>query len=312
MPSKNALKQLQTDGQLALTIDKLTDLIDKTPERSKKAIELIKLTELNKTNDLSLLVEKLSRDRYAYNRELAAVLIWQLWLYWKFLPYEENRKEYQKRIKAYVSTLKWTIPILEQLIWDKAVGPTELAVIATREMEMASPSIRNKFQQLVLHAMNHRSPSVRLEAVRNMVDLYPFHKEGYVLSGEALAAMIAATYDVDTKVRDWACFSLHNSVETNSPLVEKALSDAFRREDVDSDTYMEAVIGLAKRGYEGEVTVAICKNLTREDCGSGWLDAAEASKSAICLEEVRKMYERLMKKDPADSRLDQIKEVLHI
>ena len=309
MPNKNVIQMLHTYGPIAIELESLTELIDGPFKRDKVSRLLAKLAKLNDDTSLRLVVEGLSQDSYAYNRELAADTIRQLWLAWKFIPYEDE-KTYHKSVKGYVTSLAWTVPIIESLLTDSAVGPTELAVMTMGEMGPAGIATQRKLRPLVLRTMHHKSADVRLQAVRNLHYIYPFGDDGAVLDGLALEAMLVATYDENEKVRDWAIFTLHNDIQSTDERVQRAYLDAFQREDPDSDTYMEAVVGLAKTGMEGEASEVICKNLKREDCGSGWIDAAVASKTEKCHEAMERMRTRLLNSDPDDARLDYLSNLL--
>jgi len=309
MPSKKVFQKMQSYGPIALKLEKLTRRIDEPFEWDKISRLLSTLAKLNANASLQPVVEALSRDSYAYNRELATNTIRQLWMRWKYLPYDDE-KAYRERVKKYISALAWTVPTLELLLKDRAVGPTELAVMALSQMEPASSRMHRTLRPLAVHIMQHSSASVRVQAVQNVYYLYPYGDDGVILDEAALAAMIAATYDSSEKVRDWAIFTLHNNVQSNDPRVEKAFRDAFHREDPDSDAYMEAVNGLVVQGGEGEVVEVICQNLKREDCGTGWLDAANACKSKKCHEAMKDMKARLTKSNPKDRRLDYLKTLL--
>ena len=81
MPHPNALKQLENYGPIVEELDKITDLIDERFGKNIEAYEATKeLVELSRKYDLRPIIEELSDDNYAYNRELAAVTIWYLWL----------------------------------------------------------------------------------------------------------------------------------------------------------------------------------------------------------------------------------------
>jgi len=63
---------------------------------------------------------------------------------------------------------------------------------------------------------------------------------------EAIAALIQLTSDDDDEVRDWATFGLGRSGECDTPEIR----DAFRQrlDDIDEDTRIEAICGLARCG----------------------------------------------------------------
>jgi len=90
--------------------------------------------------------------------------------------------------------------------------------------------------QLVATLCSHPNPQVR-QAVA-------FALGGYE-DPHALEALIELTQDEDAEVRDWATFGLGSQTDADSKAIREAL--AARLGDEDSETWSEALIGLATR-----------------------------------------------------------------
>jgi hypothetical protein len=143
--------------------------------------------------------------------------------------------------------------------------------------------------------------------VQNITYLYPLGEDGYTLDRSALEGLIKATQDKDEEIRDWACFILHNNVDNLNNEAEQTFERVVEQENQNSDTYMEAVVGLTKMGHN--MDEIICENLARDDCGRGWLSAVELSGSAQCFESLVDLYNRILTKDSNDFRLEFIEEL---
>lgn len=84
--------------------------------------------------------------------------------------------------------------------------------------------------------VHHSDPAVRLSVVHGLSGLEV---------EAAISALIALTGDAETRVRDWATFSLGQLVTADSPAVRQALVD--RLADEDAEVRIEGLCGLAQR-----------------------------------------------------------------
>lgn len=316
MPHSNAAKQLQTYGQVAIDLDALTDRITAVKAKHKsgaaKAV-YCELLDFSTTHDLRPLIAKLAQDKYAYNREIAAVTIFYWWEAWKFtIPYStaQDKADYKSAKLAYSKRFAWTFPIVHRLLHDTCVGPIVQAVYAVRELSEIAEQNGDEFRNECIALCGHPSTHIRLSVVSMLTDIFPSNDEArHMLSSAALDCLIKATYDPVEKVRDWACFVLWLGVGNTSQKVEKALIDAMNREDPYSDVYMEAVIGLAGYGNEKALRIT-CAQFMDDNVGNGWCDAVEQSDAGDCLLALIAAYEKFLQVNPHDSRLPFMESVI--
>ncbi|HUC20666.1 MAG TPA: hypothetical protein VMR98_04190 [Candidatus Polarisedimenticolaceae bacterium] len=312
MPHQNAIKQLHTYGPLAARLDSLTDEVDKAGgERELWEAKLKNFIEFFDANKLAGLVEQLSRDPYAYNRELAAATILCLWTGWKIIPYNGDMDAHKSQAREHAAKLDWTFPVLARLFADKRLGPVEWAILVASEIEHASEQRIKEYRAHLLRASKSRFSDLRLEVVRRLYNLYPSNDDGrHTLDQPAMDFMISSTKDPDIRVRDWACFELWLCVENLDERAEQAFRRVIRKEHPDSDVYLEAVTGLARMTGGKDVEDIIRANLERDDFGKGWMDAAEQSHSTESLDALLQAHRRLTAEDPSDNRIGAIEDVL--
>ena len=315
MPHVNALAALKAYGPLAIELNEASDSLEAISQfehRSEWEKRLrILLNVLAKNPSYSLLTS-LSHDKYGYNRELAALVISQMWESWKLEHFDNARTtdDYVNTRRLHANDLAWTLPLLDQLLSDKLVGPVEITLRIAPAVRAAGDEAVAMFRRHLLTLGNSQSAAIRLLVVRYLTVLYPNNDDALsLLDDEGLALLINATYDPAEKIRDWACFELWLGVENLDERAEKAFNDAFIREDPTRDVHMEAIIGLARLGDE-RMTPLICNNLARHNFGPGWVDAVEQSRQADCLLALINAYETLVVDYPNDHMIETIERVL--
>jgi hypothetical protein len=89
----------------------------------------------------------------------------------------------------------------------------------------------------------------------------------------AIEALIALSEDIDSDVRDWATFGLGTQIDSDTALIREAL--ARRLDDDDTDTRLEALIGVARRKDE-RALAPLLEELSPDRVVPGVLAAAEA------------------------------------
>ncbi len=110
---------------------------------------------------------------------------------------------------------------------------------------------------------DHANPDIRHAVVHAMTG----HED--LLAVEVL---IGLSRDPDPHNRDWACFSLGDMIELDTPNLRNALAE--RLSDEDDDTRCEALAGLARRG-DSRVVEPLLKALASESVSTLEVEAAE-------------------------------------
>jgi hypothetical protein len=297
MPHPNVLKQLETYGPMAQELDRLTDQVGDLFGKGASRPEALKeFRDFCKSHDVSDVVVQLAKDKYAYNRELAAITIWDIWM----LPYldvtfsvKEPSAAYQNRLADEAKNYAWTKKILFELLGDSKQGPAELALRAVHEMSEVDPDVVLFRKRLCEVFSTSRSPSVRLEVIRCLPDLYPVDDDILqIVDDDAVACLIQATKDSDAEVRNWACFMLWSHTDNLSSKIEKALEAVLNSEPYNSEIYCEALTALARFG-RADIDDIICEQLAAGTCTVGWFYAVINSHSERCFDSLIALYEQV-------------------
>ena len=193
--------------------------------------------------------------------------------------------------------MAWILPILRKLFLDKRSGPAELA-LRTVEVNFTcyiSDEIQKQLRDdLIKLFSNSTSSEVRLQIIQSLPNLYPMNDNAESIFDEpSLECLIKATGDSDTEVRNWACFVIRLHVDNLNSKIEKALEYVLKTEPYDSETYREALIGLARFGRK-DIEKIICKQLATGNCKISWFYAVEASQSTDCLLAMLRLYENTL------------------
>lgn len=294
MPHPNALKELKTYGLIAQTLDRLADDVDDRYGSGQSVGEATQdLIEFYLAQDIKPILNKIVKDKYAYNRELVAVTIMYLWQAW---AYHDSDNLPKHALHKNPEELSWTLPLLQVLIEDRAAGPVELTVRALSEMRDTDETTHNLAETLLAHALSNKSADARLEVVRSVGSLIQMNDNAeWTANSSEIETLIKASEDKDEEVRNWAYFELHKIDN-----LDKRIANVFRsgivKEKPESEAALEALVGLAK--YDGRLTDEfVCARIRTMDCTALWLDAANESHSTECLEALIDLYQATREED---------------
>jgi hypothetical protein len=313
MPHKNALAQLKTYGPLAVKLDRLDDAVDAAADdRNKWKIKLAKFVEFCAQPEAKDLIGRFLDDKYGSIRTTAASSLLHLWEAQDLIPFDHQKRDrYERDMREYQASLKWTIPLLLKAIADPQEWPSHHALMVARKLYDVDEETRRIYREALLSVSKSRYKGIRLDVVKTLAGLYPSNDDALSVLDEAgMQCLIDGTRDPDIKVRNWATFGLHLSVANLDNEAEAAFRERLAKEDPDSDVHLEALIGLAGLSDDPEVTLQICERLEKDDnFGSGWIDAVERSQQPDCLLALIEAHKRILAKYPNDNIIEQIEQV---
>ncbi|VAV95075.1 hypothetical protein MNBD_ALPHA08-2050 [hydrothermal vent metagenome] len=157
-----------------------------------------------------------------------------------------------------------TQPILEKLLSDRRPEVVASAIYAVGHLRLARELLDQRMDLVV-----HKSFFIR----RAM----SFALSGDGTTDETVGLLLLLMKDNDVEVRDWATFGLGSQCDKDSKEIRQGLFE--RLYDVDDDTHLEAVGGLARRG-DKRVVPALIKRFEEEQAqdewqvANAWLEAA--------------------------------------
>jgi HEAT repeat protein len=183
---------------------------------------------------------------------------------------------------------------------------TEEALVILHQLvtEEKDPRVLNS----TLVAIGHTQPRDDQRAVNRIAELrnHPNSEVRYgvvhALSGRedvvSISALLELMRDEDNDVRNWATFGIGTQIDAFNTEISNALWE--RTKDQDYDTFMEAVVGLARRKDE-RVYDVILREVESQNPSAGILEAAGELGDTRLLEPLRALLKTVLLEDDIDS-----------
>lgn len=184
----------------------------------------------------------------------------------------EPRKYLKKSLALFFDTLMAT--------QDKRVISSSLYAIGHNNDNLTQAQIST-----ICSFRNNKSKKVRQSLVFALLTIE---------ESNAIETLIKLSKDKVSSIRNWAIFGLGTQIDEDNPQIRKALW--LRRKDLDQETKLEAIVGLARR-KDKRINKVIEKEISSGEFGSLLFDAIEELENRYFLPHLKKLLKESEKEN---------------